>query len=51
MNKSLDEVYVYGEYTADCRIDGKAVVAGNQTARLEAFREVQKLLRTVIKMN
>ena len=50
-NKTLDEVNVYSEYTAKCRIDGEAFVAGNNTAKIESIKEVQNLLKRVFSIN
>jgi dienelactone hydrolase len=51
MKKTLDEVNAYGEYTANCRIDGQAVVAGNNAAKIESTKAYQHLLRRVFKIN
>ena len=51
MKKTLDEVNAYGEYTAKCRIDGEAVVAGNNIAKIESIKAYQNLLRKVFKIN
>ena len=34
-NKTVDEVNVYGEFTADCRIEKGANIAGNVEAKNE----------------
>jgi dienelactone hydrolase len=51
LNKTLDEVNVYGEYTANCRLDGEAIVAGNNEAKIESIKEYQNLLRKVFNLN
>ena len=51
MNKKVDEVNVYGEYTANCRLDGEAIVGGNNEAKLESIEEYQNLLRKVFDLN
>ena len=50
-NKTLDEVNLYGDYTANCRIDGEAIVAGNNKAKLESINEYQNLLKKVFNLN
>jgi hypothetical protein len=50
-NKTVDEVNGYGEYTANCRIDGGAIVAGNNEAKIESIKEYQNLLRRVFNLN
>ena len=51
LNKILDEVDVYGEYTANCRKDGEAIVGGNKEAKIESIKEYQNLLRNVFNLN
>jgi dienelactone hydrolase len=51
MNKILDEVNVYGEYTASCRKDGEAIVGGNIEAKIESIKEFQSLLKKVFNLN
>jgi len=51
LNKMLDEVNLYGEYTSNCRIDGEAIVAGNNEAKIESIKEYQNLLRRVFNLN
>ena len=47
-NKTVDEVNaIDGKYTADCRIDGGAIVGGNEKAKIESTKEYQNLLRRV----
>jgi dienelactone hydrolase len=50
-NKMVEEVNVYGEFTANCRLDGKAIVAGNNEAKIESIKEYQNLLRRVFNIN
>ena len=50
-NKIVEEVNVYGEFTANCRLDGKAIVAGNNEAKIESIKEYQSLLRRVFNIN
>ncbi len=50
LNKTFDEVNLYGEYTANCRKDGEAVVAGNNEAKIESIKEYQNLLRRVFQL-
>jgi len=50
-NKMFDEVNLYGEYTSNCRIDGEAIVAGNNEAKIESIKEYQNLLRRVFNLN
>jgi dienelactone hydrolase len=49
--KTLEEVNVYGEFTANCRINGKAIVAGNNEAKIESIKAYQNLLRKVFDLN
>jgi len=49
-NKTVDEVNVYGEFTADCRIDKGANIAGNVEAKNESIKEYQNLLKTIFKL-
>ena len=49
-NKALEEVNIFGDYTANCRLDGEAIVAGNNKAKLESINEYQNLLRKVFKL-
>jgi dienelactone hydrolase len=49
MHKTLEEVNVYGEFTANCRLDGEAIVAGNNTAKMESIKEIKNLLKKVFK--
>jgi dienelactone hydrolase len=51
LNKTLDDVNLYGEYTSNCRIDGEAIVAGNNKAKIESIKEYQNLLRKVFDLN
>ena len=51
LKKTFDEVNPYGEYTANCRIDGEAIVAGNNKAKIESIKEYQNLLRKVFDLN
>jgi hypothetical protein len=51
INKILDGVNVYGEYTANCRKDGQAIVGGNNEAKIESIKEYQNLLRGVFNIN
>lgn len=47
-NKTVDEVNgIFGDYTANCRIDGGAIVGGNEKAKIESTSEYQNLLRRV----
>jgi len=51
-NKTVDEVNaIDGEYTADCRIDGGAIVGGNEEAKRESIKEYQNLLREVFNID
>lgn len=49
--KTLEEVNGYGEYTANCRKDGEAIVGGNNKAKIESIKEYQNLLRKVFNLN
>jgi len=50
--KTVDEVNgIDGDYTADCRIDGGAIVGGNEKAKLESIKEYQNLLRKVFNID
>lgn len=51
MNKILDEVNVYGEYTANCRKDGEAIVGGNNEAKIESIKTYMNLLKKVFNLN
>lgn len=50
-NKVVEEVNVYGEFTANCRLDGNAIVAGNNEAKIESIKEYQNLLRRAFNIN
>jgi dienelactone hydrolase len=50
INKTVAEVNVYGEFTADCRIDKGAIVAGNTEAKNESIKEYQDLLKAVFNL-
>lgn len=50
INKTVDEVNVFGEFTADCRIDKGAIVAGNAEAKIESIKEYQNLLKGVFNL-
>ena len=47
INKILDEVNAYGEYTANCRKDGQAIVGGNNETKLESINEVPIQLKQI----
>ena len=50
-NQTVDEVdIISGEYTADCRIDGQAMVGGNRKAKIESIKECQDLLKRVFQL-
>jgi len=50
-NRTVDGVNgIIGEYTANCRIDGGAIVGGNNKAKIESIKEYQDLLRKVFKI-
>jgi dienelactone hydrolase len=51
LNKTFEEVNLYGEYTSNCRIDGGAIVAGNNKAKIESIKEYQNLLMRVFNLN
>jgi dienelactone hydrolase len=51
LSKTLDEVNLYGEYTSTCRIDGGAIVGGNEKAKIESIKEYQSFLRNVFNIN
>jgi hypothetical protein len=51
LNKTFDEVNLYGEYTSNCRIDGGAIVAGNNEAKIKSIKAYQNLLRKVFNLN
>jgi len=52
LNKTLDEVNVLnGDSQANCRIDGGAIVGGNEKAKIESIKEYQNLLRRVFNIN
>ena len=48
MNRTLDEVT--DEYTANCRIDGEAIVGGNEEAKAKSIKAYQNLLRKVFNL-
>jgi len=50
MNKDVDDVNPYGQFTANCRKDGESIVAGNNEAKVESIKEYQKLLRRVFNL-
>ena len=51
-NKTIDEVNaIDGEYTADCRIDGGAIVGGNEEAKKKSIKEYQDLLKRAFNIN
>jgi dienelactone hydrolase len=51
-NKTVDGVNgIIGDYTANCRIDGGAIVGGNEKAKIESIKEYQNLLRRVFNIN
>jgi dienelactone hydrolase len=50
-NKTVDEANgIDGDYTADCRIDGGAIVGGNEEAKLESIEKYKNLLRKVFNL-
>ena len=52
LNKVFDEVNILdGEYTANCRIDGEAIVGGNSKAKIDSIKEYKNLLRRVFNIN
>ena len=50
-NEIVDEVNAYGDYTADCRLNGQAMVGGNSKAKIESISECQNLLKRVFKLD
>lgn len=50
-NETVDEVNAFGEYTADCRLDGQAMVGGNRKAKIESIKECQKLLKRIFQLD
>lgn len=50
MNKTLDEVNGYGEYTANCRVDGEAIVGGNEEAKVKSIKAYQTFLKRVFNL-
>ncbi len=51
-NKTFEEVNgIFGDYTANCRIDGEAIVGGNNEAKIESIKAYQNLLRKVFSLN
>jgi len=48
VNKTLDEVT--DEYTANCRVDGEAIVGGNEGAKAKSIEAYQNLLRKVFNL-
>jgi len=50
-NETIDEVKVFGEYTADCRPDGLAMAGGNPNAKSESIRECQNLLKQIFQLH
>jgi hypothetical protein len=51
INKAVDAVNLYGEYTSNCRIDGEAIAGGNSEAKIESMKEWQNLLRKVFQLH
>ncbi len=49
-NKTLDEVSIYGDYTANCRVDGEAIMGGNEQAKAKSIKAYQNLLRKVFNL-
>jgi dienelactone hydrolase len=49
--ETVDEVNVFGEYTADCRLDGLAMAGGNRNAKNESIKECQNLLKQVFQLH
>ena len=49
-NETVDEVNTYGDYTADCRLNGQAMVGGNRKAKIESIKECQNLLKQVFQL-
>jgi dienelactone hydrolase len=50
MNKTLDEVNIYGEDPANCRVDGEAIMGGNEEAKAKSIKAYQNLLRRVFQL-
>jgi dienelactone hydrolase len=40
-----------GDWLANCRIDGEAIVGGNEKAKIESIKEYQSFLRNVFNIN
>jgi dienelactone hydrolase len=52
LNRTLDEVNVLdGDFQANCRIDGGAIVGGNEKAKIESIKQYQGLLRKVFNLD
>ena len=50
-HKSVDEVNILnGDYTANCRVDGEAVMGGNEEGKAKSIRAYQNLLRKVFNL-
>jgi len=48
-NKTLDEVN--GEYTANCRVDGEAIVGGNEEAKAKSIDDFKKFFKRVFNID
>ena len=52
LNRTLDEINVLDDDSqANCRIDGGAIVGGNEKAKIESIKQYQGLLRRVFNLD